>query len=280
MKIPLRQRAARTLRWLAAAAAVVTLGSLLLLLGFIVARGLPYLRPSLFSPTYTSENVSLLPALRNTLILTALALLMAVPTGMGAAIYLSEYARRGSRLVGWVRRMAETLAGIPSIVYGLFGLLFFVTALGWGFSLLAGACTLALMLLPLIMRTTEEALHSVPAGYREGSFGLGAGRLRTVLSVVLPAAAPGIVSGVVLAVGRALGETAALVYTAGTVADVPAGLLSSGRTLAVHMYVLANEGLYVGQAYATAVVLVVLVAVLNALAAGLTRRLERGRSHD
>lgn len=260
-------------------AMAVTVGSLLWLLGFVLAKGIPHLSPDLFAWEYTSDNASLMPALVNTLLMTVLALAMAVPLGLFAAIYLVEYAGRGNRLVKLVRVTAETLSGIPSIVYGLFGMLFFVKALGWKISFLSGSATLALMILPLIMRTAEESLRSVPDAYREGGFGLGAGRLRTVFRLVLPAAMPGILAGVVLAVGRIVGETAALLYTAGTVANYPrataetghalteaaSSLFSSGRTLSVHMYLLSGEGLHIEQAYATAVVLVVLVAVINAL---------------
>lgn len=198
------------------ASAVLTVGVLLYLIAYILIHGVPYLTPDLFAPEYNSDNVSLVPALVNTIFMTALALLIAVPLGIGAAIYLAEYAKRGNRLVRLIRLMAETLQGIPSIIYGLFGMLFFVTALKIGYSLLAGAATLAIMVLPVVMRTTEEALLSVPDMYREGSFGLGAGKLRTVFRVVLPSAIPGILSGVILATGRIVGETAALIYTAGT----------------------------------------------------------------
>lgn len=247
------------------AAAFLTLLALLFILTYILVKGIPHLSPELFSPTYTSENVSLLPALINTLFMTALALLFAVPVGIGAAIYLAEYASRGNRFVGIVAVTAETLSGIPSIVYGLFGSLFFVKFLGLGLSLLSGALTLAIMILPLIMRTTEEALHSVPDSYREGSFGLGAGKLRTVFHIVLPSAVPGILSGVILAIGRIVGESAALIFTAGTVPETATGLLSSTRTLAVHMYAISGEGLYLGQTYATAVVLLVVVIMINGL---------------
>ena len=185
--------------------------------------------------------------------------------GIFAAIGLVEYARRGSKLVKVVRVTTETLQGIPSIVYGLFGMLFFVTQLHWGYSMIAGAFTLAIMVLPVIMRTTEEALIAVPDSYREGSFGLGAGKLRTVFTIVLPSAMPGILSGVILATGRIVGETAALIYTASSVAKIPTSVFSSTRTLAVHMYLLSNEGLYIGQTYGTAVVLLVLVLVINCL---------------
>ena len=266
----------RLLRYLTKAAAALTLGALALIVGYILVRGVPHLRPDLFAVKYTTQNVSMLPAIVNTLIMTAVSLFIAVPLGVFAAVYLVEYAKRGSRLVALIRITAETLSGIPSIIYGLFGLLFFVTALKMGFSILAGALTLSVMVLPLILRTTEEALIAVPDPYREGAFGLGAGRLRTVFRIVLPAAAPGILAGVILAVGRIVGETAALIYTAGTVANFPKGLLSSGRTLSVHMYALSSEGLYVDQAYATAVVLMVIVFAINALSGFIAKRIAKG----
>lgn len=245
--------------------AVVTMAALLFIILYILIKGIPHLTPELFAWTYTSDNVSLMPALINTLSMTALSLLFAVPAGIGAAVYLSEYARRGNRLVSVVRITAETLSGIPSIVYGLFGSLFFVRALGLGKSLVSGALTLSIMILPLIMRTTEEALLSVPDSYREGSFGLGAGRLRTVFRIVLPSAVPGILAGVILGIGRIVGESAALIFTAGTVAEVATSLGDSARTLSVHMYALSCEGLHIDQTYATAVVLLVLVIAINAL---------------
>ena len=243
--------------------AIITIGVLGYLIFYILIKGVPNLSPDLFSLTYTSENVSMIPAIINTLIMTILALLIAVPLGIFSAIYMVEYAKKGSKLVKIIRITTETLQGIPSIIFGLFGLLFFSTALHWGYSLLAGAMTLVIMILPLIIRTTEEALMGVPDAYREASFGLGAGKLRTVFKVVLPSAIPGILSGVVLATGRIVGETAALIYTAGAVAKVPSSLMGSGRTLAVHMYVLSSEGLYMDQAYATAVILLIFVLVLN-----------------
>lgn len=252
--------------------AVLTVGVLLYLIAYILIHGVPYLTPDLFAPEYNSDNVSLVPALVNTIFMTALALLIAVPLGIGAAIYLAEYAKRGNRLVRLIRLMAETLQGIPSIIYGLFGMLFFVTALKIGYSLLAGAATLAIMVLPVVMRTTEEALLSVPDMYREGSFGLGAGKLRTVFRVVLPSAIPGILSGVILATGRIVGETAALIYTAGTAPQIAGSLFDSGRTLAVHMYSLSREGLHVDQSYATAVVLLVIVLLMNSLSSIIARK--------
>lgn len=273
-----QKRSAAVLRMLVYAEAGFTAAVLVLLVGYILVRGIPNLRPSLFAWKYTTENVSLLPALINTVLMTALSLLIAVPLGIGSAIYLAEYARRGSRLVRLIRITAETLSGIPSIIYGLFGQLFFVAALGLGLSLLSGAMTLSIMILPLVMRTTEEALLAVPDSYREGSFGLGAGRLRTVFRVVLPSAVPGILAGVILGIGRIVGETAALLYTAGSVAEVPKSLFHSARTLSVHMYALSGEGLYLEQSYATAVVLLVIVIGINALSAALAKRIARRSS--
>ena len=255
--------------------AILTFLVLIFLIVYILVHGVPYLKPSLFSLHYTSENASLMPALINTVIMTGLSLLIAVPLGIFAAIFLVEYAKRGNKFMGVIRLTTETLSGIPSIVYGLFGMLFFVNTLGWGFSLLAGAFTLSIMILPLIMRQTEESLKSIPDSYREGSFGLGAGKLRTVFRIVLPSAVPGILAGVILAIGRIVGETAALMYTAGTVAKVPSSVMGSGRTLAVHMYNLASEGLYMDQAYATAVVLLVLVVGINTLSGVIAKRLTK-----
>lgn len=256
---------AAALRWLVRMAALLTAAVLVFLIGYILVMGIPNLKPELFAWEYNSENVSLTPALINTVLMTAFSLAISTPLGIFAAIWLVEYAHRGSKLVKVVRVTTETLQGIPSIVYGLFGMLFFVTKLHWGYSMIAGAFTLAIMVLPVIMRTTEEALIAVPDSYREGSFGLGAGKLRTVFTIVLPSAMPGILSGVILATGRIVGETAALIYTASSVAKIPSGVFSSTRTLAVHMYLLSNEGLYIGQTYGTAVVLLVLVLVINGL---------------
>lgn len=257
-------------------AAIITFGVLIFLIGYILVKGVPHITPSLFALEYTSENVSLLPSVITTIGITLLSLIIAVPLGLFTAIYLVEYAKKGNKLVELIRITAETLSGIPSIVYGLFGLLFFVTYLGWGFSILAGAVTLSIMILPLIMRTSEEALKSVSDSYREASFGLGAGRLRTVFSIVLPAAIPGILAGVILGIGRIVGETAALLYTAGTVAKIPEGVFASGRTLSLHLYLLSSEGLYTNQAYATAVVLLFVVLLINILSVYAAKRLAKG----
>ncbi|MEG0476485.1 MAG: phosphate ABC transporter permease PstA [Raoultibacter sp.] len=278
---------ARILRWAVYAGAAATTLILLFLVGYILVKGLPYITPSLFAWEYTSDNVSLMPALINTLLMTALSLAMAVPLGVGAAIFLVEYATRGNKFVQLVRTTAETLAGIPSIIYGLFGMLFFVTALGWGLSLMSGAATLAIMVLPVVIRTSEEALAAVPDPYREGSFGLGAGRLRTVFRVVLPSAIPGIFGGIILSMGRVVGEVAALIFTAGTIAAIPdflgqgaPAVFDSARTLAVHMYVLASEGLHINETYATAVVLLALIVLLNAASGVVVRKMSKGSKHD
>lgn len=262
------------------AGALFTTLVLLGIVGFILVNGVPHLAPTLFEWSYTSENVSLMPALISTLYMALLALLIAVPIGVSSAIYLVEYAKPGSRFVRAVRVTTETLQGIPSIIYGLFGMLFFTTVLGWGLSLLSGACTLAIMVLPVVMRTAEEALIAVPASYRAGGFALGAGYLRTIFRCVLPSALPGIVGGVLLALGRCVGEVAALLFTAGTIAQIPDfggqgifALFDSCRTLAVHMYVLASEGLHIDETYATAVVLLVLVTLLNVIANVAEKRL-------
>lgn len=256
--------------------AAITIFVLFFLIAYILIKGIPHLTPDLFSWTYNSENVSMLPSIINTVLMTLLSLLIAAPLGIFSAIYLVEYAKRGNKIVKLIRITAETLSGIPSIVYGLFGMLFFVVTLHWSYSILSGAFTLAIMILPLIIRTTEEALKSVPDAYREGSFGLGAGRLRTVFRIVLPSAVPGILAGIILAIGRIVGETAALIFTAGTAPVVPKSLFDSARTLSVHMYNLSQEGLYVDQAYATAVVLLLVVVAINGLSNFVAKKIAKG----
>ncbi len=274
---------AKLLRGAVYAGAAFTALVLAGIIAFVLINGIPHLTPSLFQWEYTSENVSLMPALVSTLLMALLALLLAVPVGVASAIYLVEYAKSSSRFVRAVRVTTETLQGIPSIIYGLFGLLFFTTTLGWGLCLLSGACTLALMILPVIMRTTEEALLAVPLSYKQGGLALGAGPVRTIFRCVLPSALPGIAGGVLLALGRCVGEVAALLFTAGTVAQIPNfaeqgifALFDSCRTLAVHMYVLSGEGLHMNEAYASAVVLLLLVLLLNVAANCIVKKLKRG----
>ena len=255
--------------------AALTVAVILFIIGYILIKGVPNITPELFSLKYNSKNLSMLPSIINTLYLTFLTLLIAVPVGVFSAIYLVEYAKKGSKFVKLIRVTNETLSGIPSIVYGLFGFLAFVIARSWGYSMIAGVITLAIMVLPVIIRTTEESLMAVDNSYREGSFGLGAGKLRTIFKIVLPSAVPGILSGIILAIGRIVGETAALIYTAGTVPDAATKLTSSSRTLSVHLYCLLNEGLHTDQAYATAVVLLVVVLIINALSSAIAKKISK-----
>lgn len=252
-----------------------TVGILVILIGYILVKGIPNIKPELFAWKFTTENQSMMPSIINTIIMTLLTLVIAIPFGVGAAVYLVEYSKQSSIVVKVVRITAETLSGIPSIVFGLFGFLLFGVALGWGYSLIGGALTLAIMVLPVIMRTTEETLLGVPVSYREASFGLGAGKVRTIFKIVLPAAMPGILAGIILSVGRIVGETAALIFTAGAVAKVPDSLFASTRTLSVHMYALLNEGLHMEAAYATAVVLLVVVIGINWLSSRLAKKLSK-----
>lgn len=254
-------------------AALITFVVLGFLVTYIVAKGIGHLNLDIFAWKYTSENLSMTPAIVTTFIIVVLALLIASPIGIFAGFYLVEYAKRGSKVVDIIRLSAETLSAIPSIVYGLFGMIFFGSFMKISYSILSGVLTVTIMILPLIIRSTEEALISVNDSLRNGSFALGAGKLRTIFKVVLPTAMPGILSGIILSIGRIVGETAALIYTLGTDSKMPASLLSSGRTLALHMYVLSNEGLYINQAYATGVILLVLVIVINQLSVMFSKKL-------
>lgn len=254
--------------------ALATISTVVFIIGYILVKGIPNLNLDLFALNYTSKNQSMLPSIFNTLLLTLCTLLLAIPIGVFSAVFLVEYSKKDSFFVRLIRITNETLSGIPSIVYGLFGFLAFVISKQWGYSLKAGVITLAIMVLPLIIRTTEEAIMSVPLTYREASYGLGAGKLRTIFVVVLPTAMPGILSGVILAIGRIVGETAALVYTAGTVPDAAERLSSSTRTLSVHLYCLLNEGLFTNEAYATAVVLLLVVLGINALSGIIAKRIK------
>lgn len=275
MKVRKINKASLVLKILVYGAAGIVFLTLISLLLYVLIKGIPNISARQFAFKYTSDNVSMMPAIINTVIMTFISLVIAVPLGVCSAIYLVEYARRGSKLVEVIRLTTETLSGIPSIVYGLFGYLMFVITCGMGYSMLGGALTLCIMVLPLIMRTTEEALKSVPDMYREGSFGLGAGKLRTIVTIVLPSAVPGILAGVVLAIGRILGETVALIYTAGTVAGIPKNLLGSGRTLSVHMYSLLSEGLHIKEAYASAVILLIVVVLINGLSGAIAKKLAK-----
>ena len=256
-------------------ASIITVASIIFIIIYILVNGIPNLTTDLFSLHYNSKNQSMLPSIFNTVFITFLTLLIAVRIGIFSAVYLVEYAKKGSKLVKVIRVTTETLAGIPSIVFGLFGFLAFVIALGWGYSMIAGVLTLVMMVLPTIIRTTEEALLAVPNSYREGSFGLGAGKIRTIFKIIVPTAIPGILSGVILAIGRIVGETAALIYTSGTVAETATSLTDSARTLSVHLYCLLSEGLFTNQAYATAVILLLLVVGINALSNFIAKKLAK-----
>ena len=254
----------------------LTFGSLLFVIGFIFLNGLGSLSLDMFAWNYTTDNVSMMPSIITTFVVVILALLLAAPIGIFTAFYLIEYADKDNKMVNVVRTATDTLSGIPSIVYGLFGMLFFVVFLGFQYSLIAGVLTSVIMVLPVIIRSTEEALLAVNDSLREGSFALGAGKLRTVFRVVLPVAMPGILSGIILGVGRIVGETAALMYTLGTSTNLPTDFFQSGRTLALHMYVLASEGLHVQESYATGVVLIIIVLIINGASTWLSNRLTKG----
>lgn len=275
LKIYLKHPLSFVLLILIGLASIITVASIIFIIIYILVNGIPNLTTDLFSLHYNSKNQSMLPSIFNTVFITFLTLLIAVPIGIFSAVYLVEYAKKGSKLVKVIRVTTETLAGIPSIVFGLFGFLAFVIALGWGYSMIAGVLTLVMMVLPTIIRTTEEALLAVPNSYREGSFGLGAGKIRTIFKIIVPTAIPGILSGVILAIGRIVGETAALIYTSGTVAETATSLTDSARTLSVHLYCLLSEGLFTEQAYATAVILLLLVVGINALSNFIAKKLAK-----
>ncbi|MGX7092106.1 phosphate ABC transporter permease PstA [Hutsoniella sourekii] len=265
----------RLLVW---AAGIFTLSMLLFIVGFILVKGIPALNLDMFAWNYTTDNVSMMPAIVSTLVIIAIALLIAVPIGVFTGFYLVEYADRNSKFLPVLRLATDTLAAVPSIVYGLFGMLFFVSnkRLGLGYSHWAGIFTITIMILPVVISSTEEALRSVNDNLRMGSLALGAGKLRTIFTVVLPVAMPGILSGVILAIGRIVGESAALIYTLGSSSQMMDSLSSSGRTLAVHMYMLSQEGLHVQEAYATATVLILIVLIINWLSTFLSRKLGTG----
>ena len=249
-------------------ATLLTVLAVCLIIGYILIMGIPQIKPEMFELEYNSDNVSFMPALFNTLIVIVMAVSCSSIFGIGAAIFLNEYTNKQNFFVRIVALATETLSGIPSIVYGLFGLLFFVYYLQWGLSLLAGVCTMAIMTFPIIMRASQEALAAVP------------GRFRTVFKIVLPAAIPGILGGIILAIGRTVGESAALIYTAGSIAAVPETVFSSTRTLAVHMYLLASEGLHIDATYATAVLLLVFVLLINFATSAVANRISKGNMSD
>jgi len=247
------------------AAMGVTVLSLIGILGYILVNGVMAFKWSLIFGEYSSSNPAIGFSVFTTCVMIVLTLLIAAPLSIFCAVYLTEYAKRKNRLVAWIRLATETLAGIPSIVFGLFGAIFFGTVMHLGYSILTGCLTVAIMLLPVIIRQTEEAVKSVPDMYREGSYGLGASKLRTVFRIVLPSATPGILSAVILSMGRIIGETAALIFTLGSVAQFPTSLLDSSRSLAVHMYISTRDGGAAGRevAFFTGAVLIVVILLMN-----------------
>lgn len=247
----------RVLKFFIYLSASLTIGSLILILAYILFNSL-----GVFSFEFLK---GLIPMTISTLYLVFLGIIISTPIGVCAAIYLVEYAKTG-RAVKLIRFATESLAGIPSIIFGLFGMLFFVEVMKLKFSILSGTLTVSMMVLPTIIRTTEEALKSVPKAYKEGSLGLGASKIRTIVQVILPSALPGILTSIILSIGRIVGETAAVIFTAGMVAKIPSSVMSSGRTLAVHLYQLAKEAISFEEAYATATILIIIVGILNFIA--------------
>lgn len=237
----------------------------------ILYKGIPELKLSMFSLKYNSENVSMLPAIINTLIIIIISIIISSIIGICSAIYLEEYTLSTNKYIKYINLSIETLSGIPSIIYGLFGMLFFVSYFKFGISLLAGALTVSIMILPTIIRISQEAIRSVPVEYKMGSLALGADRATTLRKIILPCAKNGILVSIILSMGRIIGESACFIYTAGTVAEI-ANLFSSGRTLTLHMYILSSEGLEIGASYATGVVILLLVIVLNILTKLLTMK--------
>jgi phosphate transport system permease protein len=245
---------------------LVTVFILLFIVVFILRKGLPVLSWSFLAtnPVDMGRGGGIFAPIIGTLVLTLAAIIIATPLGVGTAIYLTEYTWE-NRMTRIIRFGAECLAGIPSIIFGLFGFILFVTKLGFGWSILSGSLTLSFMLLPTIIRTSEEAIRSVPGSFREVSFSLGSTKWQMVTKVVLPSAVPGIVTGIILSVGRAIGETAAVIFTAGSVLRLPTSLFSSSRTMAVHFYILAREGISMDNAYGTAAVLIIAILLINIL---------------
>ena len=262
-------------------AAALTCALVLFLIGYVLWRGLPGLSWEFLStaPSYLKNRIGIWPDILNTLYIVLATVVIVTPLGVGAAIYLTEYAK-SRRLVSLIEYAAETLSGIPSIIYGLVGMLFFCRFLGFGTSLLAGALTLVMMNLPTVMRTTQESLKTVPQSYREGAFGLGAGRWRVIRTVVLPGCVDGVITGCILAVGRVLGESAALLFTAGfahTISRFPAALSRAGSTLTVALYVYAKEQGEFDAAFAIAAILMLLTLLVNVAAAGAEHYFRRKR---
>ena len=241
-----------------------------IVIAYILLNGIPNISPSLFEFKYSSQNVSIIPALVTTFLSILITLIVTLPIGIFTAIYLSQYAKN-KFIIKSVRFATEILSSIPSIVYGLFGYLFFVDALHLGYSLIAGCLTVSIMILPTIIRTTEEAILNVNPLQAHASLALGATKIQTIFKIIIPEAINGILGGIFLSTGRIVGESAALIYTMGTVAKTPSSIFDSARTMAVHMYVLSTEGFHVKEAYATAVLLLVFVILLNFVSAKISK---------
>jgi phosphate transport system permease protein len=257
----------RLVEWVLNLLALFTVGILVVIVCIILFKGISHLGLDfLFKyPEDMGRHGGIFPSIVGTVFLVALSILFAMPLGLGTAIYLTEYTKE-SRLTTIIRFGVESLAGIPSIIYGLFGFIFFVIKLKMGWSLISGAFTLTIMILPTIIRTSEEAIKAVPRNFRIVSHSLGATKWETTLKVVLPTATPGILTGIMLSIGRAVGETAAVIFTMGSSLRLPTSLFESGRTMAVHFYILAREGISMEKAYATALVLVVSILAINIFA--------------
>lgn len=263
------------LRFLVWGSAIFTVAVLAFILVFIFKNGYKLITPSFLFDQYKADGTGgILPMILSTLYIVFLAVAIATPIGILSAIYLQEYAKQGI-LVKTIRFATESLAGIPSIVYGLFGAIFFVITMKFGYSLIAGALTVSIIILPIIIRTTEEALKSVPQSYREASLGLGATKFQTIYKVIVPSAVPGILAGLILSIGRVVGESAALLLTAGTVSKMPTGIFSSGRTLTVQSYLVAKESGDISQAAAIGIVLIVVILSLNFLAKSITKKFNK-----
>lgn len=263
--------------WISAA---LTVGFLFWILWYILSNGLRYVDWSFITSDYsrTGDEHGIFPMIISTIYMVIASIAVAAPLGIMTAIYLTEYAKVGSKFVKVIRFCTESLAGIPSIIFGLFGMTFFVTVMGFGFSILSGALTLSILILPVIIRTTEESLMAVPPAFREGSYGLGASKIYTIWRLILPSAMPGILTSVILSIGRVIGESAPVFLTAGMVARIPESVFDSGRTLTVHLYKLTTELFSIeewNQAYGTATVLIVLVLVINMLTKLIASRLNK-----
>lgn len=276
LQTKLKEKMITVLFWLSA---LIIVGILIAVIGYIFVKGLAHVNLNfiLEAPKRAGKEGGISTTIIGTLYLTAVSLFIAVPLGVATAIYLEEYARQKSRFAFIVNLTAETLAGIPSIIYGLFGFVFFVIFMNMGWSIISGGLTLAIMILPTITRTSQEAILSVPGEYRENSLALGASKWQTISKIIIPAAVPGILTGVILSIGRAIGETAAIILTAGSSLGMPLSLADPARTMSVHLYILAMEGLSMERAFGTAVLIVVLVIIINYLANLSLRRLSHSR---